>query len=99
MDNKEYAKILEEIATLTRVVGDSFFRVRSFSRAARLIEDLSQPVDELVDIRRLDLIDGIGESIEEELVMIRMTGSSPRHQELLDRIGRDVMELWEIPGL
>lgn len=99
MDNKEYAKILEEIATLTRVVGDSFFRVRAFSRAARLIEDLSQPVDELVDTRRLDLIDGIGESIEEELVMIRMTGSSPRHQELLDRIGRDVMELWEIPGL
>jgi len=99
MDNKEYAAILNEIATLTRVVGDNFFRVRAFSRAARMIEDLPQSVEVLIDTRRLDVLSGIGESIEEELQMIRITGASPRHQELLDRIGRDVMDLWEIPGL
>lgn len=99
MENKEYAGILEEIATLTRVVGDNFFRVRAFSRAARMIEDLPESVEDLIDQRRMELLQGIGESIEDELRMIRMTGVSPRHQELLDRIGRDVMDLWQIPGL
>ncbi len=99
MDNKEYAEILEEIATLQRVVGDNFFKVRAFSRAARLIENFAEPIDDLVDQRRLHEIDGIGESIEEELQALRITGASPRHEELLDRIGRDVMDLWHIPGL
>ena len=99
MNNKEYAEILEEIATLQRVVGDNFFKVRAFSRASRLIESLAEPLDDLIDQRRLDEIDGIGESIEEELESLRVTGVSPRHEELLDRIGRDVMELWHIPGL
>lgn len=99
MENKEYAAILEEIATLTRVVGDNFFRVRAFSRAARMIEDLPGSVEDMIDLRQMELLQGIGESIEDELRMIRLTGVSPRHQELLDRIGRDVMDLWQIPGL
>ncbi len=99
MDNKEYAQILNEIATLQRVVGDGFFKVRAFSRAARLIEDLGEPVEQLIDRRRLDEIPGIGESIEEELEALRLLGYSPRHKELLDRVGHDVTQLWEIPGL
>lgn len=99
MHNREYARILEEIATLQRVAGDNFFKVRAFSQAARLIEDFAEPLDDIIDQRRLDELQGIGESIEEELEALRKTGTSPRHQELLGRIGPGVFDLWEIPGL
>lgn len=99
MDNKEYAEILGEIASLQRVVGDGFFKVRAFSRAARLIEDLAEPIELLIDQRRLNEIPGIGESIEEELESLRKLGYSPRHEELVARVGPGVKELWDIPGL
>lgn len=99
MHNREYARILEEIATLQRVAGDNFFKVRAFSRAARLIEGLAEPIEDILDQRRLHEIQGIGESIEEELEALRRTGKSPRHQELLSRIGPGVFDLWDLPGL
>ena len=99
IDNKEYARILHEIATLQRIAGDNFFKVRAFERAARLIEDLPAPVDELLDGRRVDGLQGIGESIETELQALRTTGVSPRHEELIARIGPGVIDLLEIQGL
>ena len=42
---------------------------------------------------------GIGESIEAELQSLRMDGHSPRHQELLRRIGPGVLELIQVNGL
>lgn len=60
---------------------------------------MSEPVERLIDERRLGELPGIGESIEEELVSLRRVGYSPRHEELVQRVGRDVKQLWEIPGL
>ncbi len=99
IDNKDYARILNEIATLQRIAGDNFFKVRAFERAARIIEDLPAPVDDLLDRRQMDLLQGIGESIETELQALRTTGHSPRHEELIARIGPGVMDLMEITGL
>lgn len=73
--------------------------MRAFERAARLVEDLPEQVDELLDHRRVELLQGIGESIETELQALRTTGSSPRHEELLARIGPGVIELLDIQGL
>ena len=44
-------------------------------------------------------MDGIGESIESELQSLRLTGVSPRHEELVARIGIGVLELMQINGL
>lgn len=64
-----------------------------------MIEDLPQPVDDLLDSHRMDLMQGIGESIETELQALRTTGHSPRHEELLARIGPGVLDLLDITGL
>lgn len=64
-----------------------------------MIEDLPEPVDDLLDKHRMDLLQGIGESIETELQALRTTGRSPRHEELLARIGPGVLDLMEIQGL
>ena len=99
MDNREYARILSEIATLQRIAGDNHFKVRAFERAARLVEDLPEPIDRLLDGHRAELLQGIGESIETELQALRTSGASPRHEELIARIGPGVLDLMDIQGL
>ena len=99
MQNRDYARILNEIATLQRIAGDNHFKVRAFERAARMIEDLPEQLDDLLDRHEVDVMQGIGESIETELQALRTTGHSPRHEELLARIGPGVMDLMDIQGL
>jgi DNA polymerase (family 10) len=64
-----------------------------------MIEDLPEPIDDLLDRHEMDLMQGIGESIETELQALRTTGHSPRHEELLARIGPGVLDLLDISGL
>lgn len=99
MDNREYARVLYEIATLQRIAGDNFFKVRAFERAARLIEELPEELDVLLDGHRAEVLRGVGESIETELQALRMHGVSPRHEELLSRIGPGVFQLMDLQGL
>lgn len=99
IDNRDYARILSEIATLQRIAGGNFFKVRAFERAARMIEDLPEPVDDILDRHEMERLQGIGESIETELQALRTTGHSPRHEELLTQIGPGVIDLLEIQGL
>ncbi len=90
---------MSEIATLQRIAGDNFFKVRAFETASRFISDLHSPVDALIDDRSIFSMKGIGESIEAELQSLRMYGHSPRHQELLRRIGPGVLDLIQVNGL
>ncbi len=99
MENRDYAKVLNEIAMLQRIAGDNHFKVRAFERAAKLVEDLARPLDELLDEHSAEELQGIGESIETELQALRTTGESPRHQELLSRLGAGVFDLLEVKGL
>jgi DNA polymerase (family 10) len=84
---------------MQRIVGDNHFKVRAFNRAARLVRDHPRDVDDLVDRNALYDIDGIGESIEAEIEAIRRTGKSPRHTDLLRRVGKDFLQLKELSGL
>lgn len=84
---------------MQRIVGDNHFKVRAFERAARLVADHPRSVDDLVDRNALFDIEGIGESIEAELEALRRTGTSPRHRDLLRRVGQDFLLLKNISGL
>lgn len=84
---------------MQRIVGDNHFKVRAFNRAARLVSDHPRSVDDLVDRNALYDIEGIGESIEAEIEAIRRTGQSPRHSDLIRRVGRDFLQLKELSGL
>lgn len=90
---------MSEIATLQRIAGDNFFKVRAFERASWLIADMPEAVDALIDSRAIYGMDGIGESIEAELQSLRTLGFSPRHRELLTRIGPGVLDLMQVNGL
>jgi DNA polymerase (family 10) len=60
LENSEIAALFGEMADLLQIDGGDRHRVASFRRAARIIEGLPRPAEELLDRGELDKIHGIG---------------------------------------
>lgn len=99
MDNRNYARILEEIAALMQIDGANPFRVRAFENAAGTIAAHPEPIEDILDTGDVTDLDGIGEGIAGELEQIRTTGSSPHRDELLERLPAGLLDLLQVQGL
>ena len=100
MDNRTFARLLEETADLLEIDGGDSFRIRSYRRAAEAAEqttvDLSAAAAETA---RLLEIPGIGKSMAANLQAIAATGTLPLREELLARYGASLLELLKLPGM
>lgn len=99
MDNREVAGILKEIAILMQVRGANQFKIRAFDRAARIIEKLEPPVDELTAEGELLSVKGIGKGIAAQIEALVNTGESPARQELVKEVPESILAVIEIPGI
>jgi DNA polymerase (family X) len=100
MDNRTFARLLEETADLMEIDGADSFRVRSYRRAAEAAEQTT--VDLMAaaeDAARLMEIDGIGKSMAGKLQAIAATGTLPQRDQLLAKYGTDLLELLKLPGM
>ncbi len=99
MRNKELVAIFSEIADLLEITGEQSFRVNSYRRVARTIDDLTEDVAEVAAQGRLGDLPGIGKGsvgrIEEFLAKGRITD----HQELLASVPKGLPALLKIPGM
>jgi DNA polymerase (family 10) len=100
MDNRTFARLLEETADLLEIDGGDSFRIRSYRRAAEAAEqttlDLSAIAD---DTAKLLEIPGIGKSMAANLKAIAATGTLPLRDELLERYGASLLDLLKLPGM
>lgn len=99
MTNKEVAAVLNEIAVLLELTGESPFKGRAYVNVARQIEQLEENLDVLVKQRRLREIKGVGEAIEEKLTELVTTGKLDYHEKLRAKFPQSLFELFGIPGL
>lgn len=99
MDNKEYARILKEIAILRQIRGDNHFKIRAYENGSRTVENLSESIEDLMDAGELTEVDGIGKSIAREIKSIRETGVSPAHNELLEELDPGLLNVMRVQGL
>lgn len=99
MDNRDYARILKEIAALMQIKGANRFRIRAFENAARTIETQTESIEPAIDSDELTDLQGIGDGIARELSQIRQQGSSTLHGELLDELDPGLLILLKIQGL
>ncbi|MEZ4462111.1 MAG: DNA polymerase/3'-5' exonuclease PolX [bacterium] len=99
MDNKEYARILSEIGVLRQIRGDNAFKIRAYENGARAIENLSEPIENLMDEGDITKIEGIGKSIAREVEALRETGVSPAHAELLEQLDPGLLDVMKVQGL
>ncbi len=97
--NKEIASIFYRIADALEIKGETGFKVVAYQRAARILEDLTQDVAELVASGKLADIPGIGKGMAEKIEEYLKTGKIKRYEEVMKDVPEGLLQLLEIPGL
>ncbi len=98
MDNAEVAAVLDEIADLLEIQGQSPFRVRAYRSAARVVESLGQPVARLT-VETLAELPGIAKDLAGKIEEIVKTGTHPIVAELSANVPETVVRMMRIPGV
>ena len=98
-DNKALGNILREVALLLELKGENPFKVRAYSNAARSIETLDEEVTGMIHEDRLRDIDGVGETLAQQITEFVETGKLQLLEELKKTIPPGHMEMLKIPGL
>ncbi len=99
MKNTEIIEILENIAVLLELKGESIFKSRAYQKAARSIEFLSEDVSKLVAEDRLNEIPGVGEAISKKLTELVRTGHLDYYEKLKAEFPAGINLLMEVPGI
>jgi DNA polymerase (family 10) len=101
IENAEVARLFREVADLLELQGANAFRVRAYQNAARTVEELPQPVEELVpgNGKRLTDLPGIGEDLAGKIGEIVRTGTLGTLRELRREVPKGVVDLMRIRGL
>jgi DNA polymerase (family 10) len=97
--NAEIAELLENIADMLEIKGDSPYRIRAYREAARSIESLTEDVADIIERGELQEVKGIGESIAAKIEEFVRTGHSSYYEELTKQINPSLAELLKVPGV
>jgi DNA polymerase (family 10) len=101
MENAEIARLFRETADLLELGGGNAFRVRAYQNAARTVEELPQPVEELVrgNGARLTELPGIGEDLAGKIREIVRTGTFRTLRGLQRKTPKGLSALMHVRGL
>lgn len=98
MKNILVSKILNEIADILEMK-DVEFKPRAYRKAARTVESLSRPIEEIYEKGELQKLSGVGKSITLKISEIIETGTSQYYEQLKSEIPVDIEELNSIEGM
>ncbi len=82
MTNAEISAIFADIAAMLRLKKDNIFKIRAYEKVAKSINELKEPVANLVAEGRLKEILGAGEAITKKLTEIVSTGKLAFYEKL-----------------
>ena len=100
MDNKEIARVLDDIARLLEVRHDSPFKIRAYHNAARSIASYPVQLHEIVaDDGDLRDIPGVGEAIAAKATEFLTTGRLEYYEKLRQSLPAGLLELMQVPGI
>jgi DNA polymerase (family 10) len=99
MKNREIAAVFAQMADLMEILDEDPFRVNSYRKAARSLEELTEAVEDLAAAGRLTEISGIGKSMAQKITQYLAKGEVTAHQELLKRVPHGLPGLLAVPGM
>src|SRR5437764_8645103 len=97
--NGDVARLLEEIGDLLEIKGESGFRLNAYRSAARRIEGLKEPIEQVHAEKRLRSIQGVGPALEQKISEYLTTGSLGYIEKLRAEFPAGLAELLTVPGL
>jgi DNA polymerase (family 10) len=95
--NSTVVTILHRIADFLELDGTNSYKVAAYRKAARAIDQLSQPVENFRN--HLESIDGVGKAIAQVVKEIIVEGKSTYLEELIGNIPPTLPSLLRVPGL
>ncbi|HXV86357.1 MAG TPA: DNA polymerase/3'-5' exonuclease PolX [Gemmatimonadales bacterium] len=101
MENPALAALFDEMADLLEIDGANVFRVRAYRNAARIIQDQSQSLRDLV-INQPDAVEelpGIGKDLAGKIGEMVQTGDFQSHRDLKAKFPPGLLDLLRLPGL
>ena len=99
MDRSRIVALLREIAALLELHGGNKFKVRAFARGARALEATREPIEKLIDEKRLTDLPGIGIALAKQIEELHKTGTSELLVTLRQGLPSGVLELSQIGGI
>jgi DNA polymerase (family 10) len=99
MNQKEVAKILDEIGTMLEVRGENPFKCRAYHNAAKIISDLTQDLNGLIESGELGNIKGIGEALTGKITELIKTGKLKYYDDLRKLMPSGLDDLLKIQGM
>ena len=99
MTNEDIASVFEEIADMLEIKGEGAFRVNSYRRVARTIDDLTEELATIAQRGELASLPGVGKSSAAKIQELLDTGKLKYRTELGEEVPESVLELLRIPSL
>jgi DNA polymerase (family 10) len=99
MNNKEIAKVFQDIADLLELKGENPFKIRAYQKAVRSIEHLPVEVEQLVAEEKLKEVPGVGEAITKKITELVTTGHLSYYEKLKAEFPDGISTLLDIPGV
>ena len=98
MKNEQVTKILNEVADMLEMQGIEF-KPQAYRKAARTIDSLAEPIEQVYAKGELEELTGIGPSIAKKIGEIIDTGSLKYHEELKKKTPVNLEELLSVEGI
>jgi DNA polymerase (family 10) len=99
MKNHELAVIFGRIADVLELLEEDKFRVNSYRRVARTLEDHPEDVAALAAVGKLQTVPGVGKSTAEKIDEYLKTGRVTLYDELAAKVPAGLMDLLKISGM
>lgn len=99
MEKAEIVAALRELSSLLELRGGNRFKVKAFARGARSLEASREPIERLVEERRLAELPGIGVALAKQIEELHRTGTSELLASLRRGLPSGVLELAQIAGI
>ena len=99
--NKELAAIFRQMSDCYKYLGpDERFRAIAYDTASKTLSNMQEPVDVYGhDIKKLDELKGVGESIAHKIIEYLDTGRIKTYEQLKKKVPQELLELMDIEGI
>ncbi len=98
MTNANVARVFNQLADFMEIAGEDSFRVSSYRRVARTLDDLGEEITAIAERGELQELPGVGKASAEKIDVLLRTGRLPQLEELKKVVPPTLLDLLALPA-
>ncbi|MDI6704457.1 MAG: DNA polymerase/3'-5' exonuclease PolX [bacterium] len=99
MKNQVISEMFERMADVLEFKGENVFKINAYRKASRIIQNLTEDIENIWKMGRLREIPGVGEGIAKKIDEYLHTGKMKKYDEVTHDVSDSLIELMNIPGM